>query len=109
MRCLLPGPWPAFQRVADRAASLTLPGLWPWRAAFQFVSHTLGRNPAAAGGNGDPVIIFADMDAERAAVAPLAGIANHSTLRPRTGPAAATPRLRAMTMRGWQRRPPLKC
>ncbi|MEO8102128.1 MAG: alpha/beta fold hydrolase [Betaproteobacteria bacterium] len=50
--------------------SLTLLGSEPWRAAWEFLTHTLGRNPVAIG-DGHPVIIFPGMATDGRAVAPL--------------------------------------
>jgi pimeloyl-ACP methyl ester carboxylesterase len=52
--------------------SLTLLGFEPWRAAFEFASHKLGRkdDPVALG-DGHPVIIFPGMASDGTATAPL--------------------------------------
>jgi pimeloyl-ACP methyl ester carboxylesterase len=52
--------------------SLTLLGLEPWRAALEFITHHLTRPaPAAATGDGHPVVVFPGMGTDGRAVAPL--------------------------------------
>jgi len=52
--------------------SLALLGFEPWRAAFEFASHKLGRKDATvAPGDGHPVIIFPGMASDGTATAPL--------------------------------------
>lgn len=45
-------------------------GYEPWRAAWEFLAHTMGRKPVAIG-DGHPVIIFPGMGTDGRAVAPL--------------------------------------
>ena len=52
--------------------SLALLGFEPWRAAYEFASHKLGRKyPGVAPGDGHPVIIFPGMASDGTATAPL--------------------------------------
>lgn len=52
--------------------SLALLGFEPWRAAYEFASHKLGRKGASAvAGDGHPVIIFPGMASDGTATAPL--------------------------------------
>ena len=52
--------------------SLALLGFEPWRAAFEFASHKLGRkDEPVAPGDGHPVIIFPGMASDGTATAPL--------------------------------------
>ena len=46
-------------------------GLEPWRAAVEFGSHALSRNPKALGSDGHPVIIFPGMATGGMSVSPL--------------------------------------
>ena len=52
--------------------SLALLGFEPWRAAFEFASHKLGRwDEPLAPGDGHPVIVFPGMASDGTATAPL--------------------------------------
>lgn len=51
--------------------SLTLLGTEPWRAAQEYLSHKLSRQPFSATGDGHPVLIFPGLATGAMAVAPL--------------------------------------
>jgi pimeloyl-ACP methyl ester carboxylesterase len=51
--------------------SLTLLGIEPWRAAFEFVSHKLSGPRPAPDGDGHPIVIFPGLGTDGSAVAPL--------------------------------------
>ena len=58
--------------LAIERPSLALLGFEPWRAAFEFASHKLGRKGVpVAPGDGHPVIIFPGMASDGTATAPL--------------------------------------
>ena len=65
------------KRAANRSAPASIErpplsqlGSEPWRAAWEFFSHVMARDPVASG-DGHPVIIFPGMGGDGRSVAPL--------------------------------------